>query len=233
MPGVKRTKSAAKRKRGKRVKTAPTKVKIVSGIVGSYRKGPLPLRTKSVLIYSDKFSMNGGAGGLAYTYNWSANGVYDPDISGTGHQPRGFDELISLYDHCVVIYCKAHLLAFNTDTSNAQIIGMGVYDQPMTSATATDYTESRMVTMKPLARAGSGPAVTSLEISVDPNKFLGRSKPLSDPELKNSNAANPGEQAYITVFAMAPANLDPSTINCQIRLEYTAVFIEPKQPGQS
>ena len=58
-------------------------------------------KTKVVrLKYVEFFSSNTGTAVPAVKY-FSANGCYDPYISGTGHQPRGFDQWTAFYDH----YC--------------------------------------------------------------------------------------------------------------------------------
>lgn len=198
------------------------------------KKGPLPLTLKTTMVYHETFDLNPGAAGTNAVYIFSANGLYDPNITAIGHQPRGFDQLMALYDHFVVIGVKATLTTHNLDASKAQIVGMAIVDNSTSLGSANiQYMELRTSKSRLVGPYGDQ-STTSVAIACDPNKFLGRSKPLSDPELKGSASANPTEQAYIHCFGFPQdASTDTGAMNCRITLEYTAVLIEPKQPTSS
>lgn len=55
-------------------------------------KGPSPFPPKlwTTLTYTDHATITAIAGVIG-TYTFAANGLYDPNITGTGHQPRYFD----------------------------------------------------------------------------------------------------------------------------------------------
>lgn len=56
----------------------------------------VPDRLFTVLSYSNKFSMS--VGGVPSLHFFSANGLYEPDLTGlSGQQPVGYDELATLY----------------------------------------------------------------------------------------------------------------------------------------
>lgn len=196
--------------------------------------GPLSNRLKTTMIYHDSFTLDVGAAGTPAIYQFTANGLYDPNITGVGHQPRGFDQLTPLYDHYVVIGCKLTVTAQNTDTGNANILAMLVKDNTTALLSDNDILENRYVKYTTLAPEGSGPNTKSMTIKVNPNKFLGRSKPLADSELKGSSSANPFEQCFIQLYAIPmPGAFDTNRLYCRVRIEYTALWIEPKQPAQS
>lgn len=52
------------------------------------------------LRYCDVFTFSGATGS---NNNYSANDCYDPDITGAGHQPRGFDQWSQFYKRYAVI----------------------------------------------------------------------------------------------------------------------------------
>ncbi len=84
------------------------------------------------LAYADYFSINPTTGAPA-TYVFSCNGLYDPNITGTGHQPHGFDQLMQNYKNYqvlsssieVVLFPKALLVGGQTTTTTLapQILG--------------------------------------------------------------------------------------------------------------
>jgi len=58
----------------------------------SYGKGPFPREFFTKLTYGENISLTSTTGALA-TYQFAMNDLYDPNFTGTGHQPRFFDTL--------------------------------------------------------------------------------------------------------------------------------------------
>lgn len=196
--------------------------------------GPLGVKLKTKFIYNDRIVLNAAAG-LAANFVFSANGVFDPNVTGGGHQPRGFDQLIGvLYDHCVVIASKITVRAANTDPTQTQALSLFLKDSNAVSTTVEDNLEQRYIKTKLLAPLGSGTNSASLSMAANPNKFLGIAAPLSSSELKNSAAANPVEQAFWIVSANGMNVVsNPIALDCLVTIEYTCICIEPRQPAIS
>jgi hypothetical protein len=57
------------------------------------------------LPYSEAYQMNMSLGAVA-SQNFRLNSVFDPDITGSGHQPRWFDQYSALYASYVVVASK-------------------------------------------------------------------------------------------------------------------------------
>lgn len=169
-----------------------------------------------------------------------ANSLYDPDQTGVGAQPRGFDQIIAFYDHYVVIHSKITVKFVNRDSSgpatvgtNANfIVGVDLNDSSDTLNTINDYMEHGYAKYSMLAGTSGTRDVVSSTKSFT-NKFLGRSKPLSDSQLKGSSTSNPVEQGYYHIFANAVGNFDTGPMDIYVVIDYTAVFIEPKDLPQS
>lgn len=195
--------------------------------------GPLAIKQRARLVYADQINLNPGAVGLPATHVFSCNGLYDPDQTGVGHQPRGWDELISLYDHAVVIGAKMQLSFANADATNSNMLAVLVKDNNIALTDQIEIMENRYVRWATMGQE-DGNSTGKLTIKLNPNKFLGRSKPLSDPDLKNSITSNPAEGCFFHISAMpTPAAIDTGAVYIQVRIIYDCVFIEPKQPGQS
>lgn len=204
----------------------------------SFRKAPMPNIMAVKLRYCDTVLIDPATPGIAGVHVFRANSLYDPDYTGTGHQPRGFDQLMTMYDHFVVVGARIHVTfdhQYNT-SYNPQIVGIALKDSPSAYANVNDYQEGRnvvtvMMPASPLADSGHSRTLTK---TFSTRKFLGRSKPLSDPELKGSTSADPTEQAFFHLFTAVPGSLgDEGPINCTVRIEYLAILIEPKNPTQS
>lgn len=222
-----------KASRGKaKKKTKVQKVSIVNRrpMISYNHRSPVAPKMKCVLKYSDFIGITTVGGGIT-SYAFLANGLYDPRVAIGGHQPRGFDQIMPLYDHFVVI--GSTLTARYSNSNKSTMVGVILSDtDPTGSSLYTDYTETGYEKHALLATDGSGPAVRTLSHSFN-NKFLGRSSPLSDPELKGSASADPTEKAYLSVWAGSGQAGTDTTVSIWIDIEYTVIFIEPKNPAQS
>lgn len=217
----------------KRKSKAISKSKANNSVISKGIRGPLNTKLRAQLNYSDYFNLDVAAGGATAEYVFSANGLFDPNITGAGHQPRGFDQLMALYDHYVVIGVKIYLTSINGDTGNGNIVGCYVADVSTPAGDVFYPLEARMMTYGVLGME-NGQSSTTLELQLNPNKFLGRASPLSDPQLKGSSSANPSEQAYIHCFCIpGPGGVDTQVVYNHVRIEYDVVFIEPKTIAQS
>lgn len=233
---VKRKRNASSTAITKRFKTEPKLYKIPSI---SFRTSPLPLSLGVKLRYHSITSITSGGAGFTSVHVFRANGLYDPDISGIGNQPRGFDQLMTMYSHYVVTGAKISVNFSQQAASlypQATIIGICVKRDAVTSVLPQDYTEdsTRVMTHMPGSAANQDAADRTLTMYCPIAKFLGRSNLMSDPDLKGTTAANPVEQADFHVFACpVSSSTTMNTLSLSVMIEYYATLIEPVNPTQS
>lgn len=205
-----------------------------TSLIPSAPTTPLAHRQKATLKYQTVVSLNPAAFGIAQ-YSFSANGLFDPDISGVGHQPRGFDQLMLLYDHYTCICTSFQATFFNGDSNNAIVCGLGVADQATTYTTLNNGMESPDFVYAICGPRLSGSDVRTLRRSINPNRWLGSGTAvLSNDQLRGSAAANPAEQAFFNIL-VSPMDeaTDVTAATVQVLINYTVIFTEPKNPGQS
>jgi hypothetical protein len=97
---MKKRSSPTKRKR-RNVTTSkrngsPDQTGNVTRLYRNPRAGPFPTTFPAVLHYSDYFDFSTSVNSPVY-YKYRANSLYDPDETGSGHQPLYFDPLATLY----------------------------------------------------------------------------------------------------------------------------------------
>lgn len=228
------SKAKKNRKRNYRYKKRYAKRSVLS-----FSKAPMPNKFATKLRYAESFSLNPPAGGLVGTYIFSANGLYDPNVTGVGHQPRGFDQIMTMYDHATVIGSKI-TVHFTTaglvGVSGPLTVGIALKDGTTAASSKNDYMEGRNVRSGILRRNATTDDCFSITLSkaFSARKFLGISKPMSSSILRNTTSANPAEQAYYHLFAQVLTGAtDSASIDCQVVIDYLVVFTEPKQPPQS
>jgi hypothetical protein len=190
---------------------------------------PLPARLHARLKYvSSGVALSAGVTPGVHVF--SANGLYDPDITGTGHQPRGFDQLIALYDHYVVLKSKCKV-EFSAPTSNTlQVVGVEVQATSTAQSDYIDYTEQPQCTFSLGPYFASSGAIDSPkvhEITWDAKKFMGIPDPITATKLQGSVSANPADGAFFHVFNQSYEGSVSATIGMLTSIEYDVVFIEP------
>jgi len=78
---------------------------VAPGTVVSLKVAPCPNTMRTKLRYTERVSLTATSG--VYTQQiWKLNGMFDPNYSGTGTQPEGFDQWMTLYDRFRVYKSK-------------------------------------------------------------------------------------------------------------------------------
>ncbi len=182
--------------------------------------------------YFDRLvALNPGAGGLAVSQVYSLNGLFDPDISGVGHQPIGFDQIMPLYDHYTVIGARARVTFSNTSALHSQICMLHLKDSATTSVDVDSIIENgltRYSVVGPLA----ADSVKSMTINCSVKKFFSKNI-MDENNFQGTITSNPSEQVYLHLTVAPMEGLDSSEVNCNVLIEYVAVLTEPKQLASS
>lgn len=198
-------------------------------IYGSVKNTPLPTTFRCTMIYGTTFALNVATGGIPAVRVFSANGLYDPDITGAGNQPRGFDQISPLYDHHTVIGSKIEMMCSAEEAQSPMVFGIALKDGTSVSTNADDYLEEPFSSWQMASPFGSGVKVLQ---KFSP-KFLGYKNPMSVEELEGSISANPAEQAFYHVWAYSASGTDEGNVYIPVRITYEVVFKEPNLPTQS
>mgnify|MGYP000664889043 CR=1 FL=1 len=237
MPGLKRKSYGsypmAKRSKKTMYRTNPTKSIMSSGL-STRTLFPNNSSARRTLRYFGNFqSVNPGLGGLANSVVFSANGLYDPDLTGVGHQALGFDQYMAMYDHYTVVGAKIKAWYQNTDSNNAQMAFIAVRDTNSPPGDTQEIMENGYIASRHLQVAGVTSGMGTLEQQVDIAKFLGRKDVLADPSLKGNSVANPSEDVVFWVGAFSFANVDAGVVNINVVIEYDVIFHERRTLGTS
>lgn len=194
---------------------------------------PIALKLVTTLRYAEQIKIRPTLAATAADYVFSLNGIYDPNITGIGHQPRGYDQIMALYEHYVVLGAKVTFQWACDDTITPVTVCLSQRADNTSVVDVSDIIEFNNVKMQTRGRLCTGPATMTMK--VNPSKFLGRSKPLADPQLKGDINNNPEEQSYlhINTFFTSPTILGNGYTIGILTIDYICAFIEPKNVGQS
>lgn len=187
----------------------------------------IPAKQKVTLRYTQKAKFSAAAGGAGH-WRFSANGCYDPDISGTGHQPRGFDQYMAMYDHFQVIGSKCRVSFVSAE--NPGTVGITLRDTPTVTGSYLDSLEAP-ADNNTFTMIASQQEPHHLTLNYSQKKFFGTGE--LDNNYRGTVGANPSEQAYFHIFATDIDDLVGITVNTLVVIDYIVIFSEPKPPPQS
>jgi len=207
------------------------------------RKLPLTGMPKSNMVrlrYAQEFQLNAGVGTGDYKV-FRANDLYDPDFTGTGHQPNGFDQLMLWYDHFTVVGSKATIKFTPTTGNNIApgYVDLLLTDDPTTVASYTsvnDFLESRQGSGRALMAGternyfGVSPYHTK---TFSAKRFFGTKNIMGNGLYRGNTTGSPTEQAFFIPIMFSAAGNDPAPMNFTIVIDYIAILSEPKWIGGS
>lgn len=171
-------------------------------------------------------------------HSFRATSLFDPDASGVGHQPMGFDEWSLLYRKYLVVgaRCKAEfsLTGNSTAAGGDGILVGGINLNTINSMSATDpYTVLEQGLTK--SAAMSNKINTNMPQPVYCNYSA---KKFFNLTTVNDNwskigalvTTNPSNNAHFIVWTgNTDPTVNPSPVSVLVTIEYIALFGEPKE----
>ncbi len=195
---------------------------------------PVPKRTITKLKYTETLLINPPAGGGGFTHVFRANGMFDPDATGTGHQPMGFDQWMLFYDHFTVTGSTIKVNFLNRNATDAYTAGIGLRDSVTTHNNINRFREEAQTNYDYIGVATGGHNTKNVYNRFSAKNFFGRSHVIDNEELRGSASADPTEQAlYHILVGPSDSASDEGVLDVNVEIVYTVIFTEPKALVQS
>jgi len=195
------------------------------------------------LRYVETFGLDGAAAQSA-VHVFRANGLFDPNMTGGGHQPKGFDQIALFWKRFHVLGSRIRVSQY--DLTNASIspyalwgVGLSNTGTSFSARALDDILEGEKSTQL-IRLAGNvntnsliGPVKrTVATVKFSAKKFFGKSA-VHDIEYSCTNAADPTIQAYFEVWAVGDGTSNPGTMLFLAQIEYIVLCDEPIFLSQS
>ncbi len=184
--------------------------------------------------YVESVAINPGSGTVA-SHVFSCNGCFDPNITGVGHQPLYFDQMVGVfYNHYTVTQARIKVTYMSPNTTlYTGVSNVGVLITAGTSAPTAwnDMLEQakKNMSFRTLGNAAGGHDVKIVKKKVNIAKWLGIQDILDEDDNAGTSSANPAEQIYFQVFAVGASDTsDSATIECVVEIDYDVILHEPK-----
>lgn len=200
-----------------------------------------PSSAKYHFRYADTLSLATTLGGTPAKYSYSANSLFDPDTTGIGHQPLGYDQATVYYNKYMVLGSKITVkYALDNPTANyVSPIGIGVYisDDTFTPNSVVSMVEQGLGRWSVMSASNTrGTDFKQVSNTYSPKRFFKVKDPMDNTiEYGALVSSSPANQAFFSIWV---GNLDAgvgdiTNVTMLITIEYTAIFYEPKTLNQS
>jgi len=218
----KRRKYAKKKKRYVRRRKRYSKQGVPSG---------MPLARTTKLRYTEIVDL-GSAAGLLQRYVFSANSVFDPNVTGVGHQPMGYDNWSRLYGEYIVLGSRMSVRMIPTLTGAAGTGNAltGCYlskEQSVPYTKGSTFIEAKRGTWRVVTWNGGvmDQKQTKMVCNYSAKKFHNVKDTKDNIQLVGLTNGNPSDRAYFIVWLEAPAA--SSTYSAVVTIDYIVSFREP------
>jgi len=161
------------------------------------------------------------ASGLS-VQTYRLNGLYDPDSTGAGTQPVGFDEIMAFYKYYRVLKAKAKISVVNGGTAAitaAQLSNSSSVPTQITAMAANSYGRAD------LSAGTYGNNRSVLHYNVDIGNWFGV-KELIDQDFLGSASSNPSQTLYLHI-GMEEIDLSAKDMSLFVEFEWTTRFLNP------
>lgn len=211
------------------------------GIVPLFKRAdPFPLHKFYKLRYTGLYQLTIGATGTFGTMqSMRLNSLFDPDLTGSGHQPYGYDQIAAVYNRYKVYGAK---VVSRTFAPSNQVIAVGaIVTTPSDSSDTIASLDIQTVQEKNncalwyLTNTGNQRVTKTQYFKM--HQVMGITKAQFTTDLDNTTAAiggNPGDACYISFAACSPnAGESSKTVFIEIDITYSVMLYDRKTLAQS
>lgn len=239
----KRKATAARMKKGKRnlarrarsVKKKISKGEIALSMPYGGDSRPFPKMYKCPMRYAETVTLT-STGGVIANNVWRPDGLFDPNFTGGGHKPLGFDECQNIWFDWCVLGCKVTTTFwFDSDDTvppDGTNIICGVHldeNNGLDFSGHDSMMEENRVKWKYLSRQRP---VIKISKNYSCQDFHGVKDITDDDGLWGNVAANPATDAFLHTFVYSES-VSAIPVNVSVLMQYYVQWRNPKDLAQS
>lgn len=193
MGPMKRRKMGGARRRLRRLRRR-------GGVRTKIMRAPVPDKMLTKMTYSDQITFTLSVAGALYAYQFR-NSIYDPDKTGTGHQPLWHDQMATLFGNYRVHGIKYRFKLLNGNTNAFISGGVRMSNDAVTETAWSTLRERRSVKKWQIGSHFTGPWTVSGYMPVGKPWGMTKRDFLADEEFEAKFGENPVKESFLELYA--------------------------------
>lgn len=186
--------------------------------------------------YLENLGLNTNSG-VATTYTFLLNSAYDPNHTGTGHQPLGYDQMAAIFQKYTVVGARVNVRVWNRDAD--EYVGFAIYFSEHASPLSSgiqgllEQGALKYVILPPSTTGGGGRSHT-FSAKVSMKKFFKVSNIMDSDDCRGTSTSNSVRPCFMHLIMWQPdGGLSNATGSAYVMIDQATVWSGPNTLGQS
>lgn len=185
-----------------------------------------PSQARYRFVYAENIGLTSGSVPEAAYHTMSLNNLYDPNISGVGYQPIGFDQMAQFWLNYRVLLARVRLEVLPAPGSTVGLYPSGLQTLP------ADW---NAWTVQPYAKVTQTSTANPrrLSLTIQPWSVLGikKSNYLDENDYLSSTTGGPLRPVYLHIFGKTAGVA--TAVSLRVYIEYVVLASQPVALGMS
>jgi len=181
--------------------------------------------------YFDNVPLSTNAGTRGF-YTFCLNGLYDPNVTGVGHQPLGVDQVEQIFNNYCVIGARMKVTILNQDSDEYLMSVLYISEDatpPTNPAELMEQGAQSSKVLPPLGTSYDNGKPTILTANVSTKKAFKVRSLLDREDVNAVRNANPTRPLYGHIIVWQPSGaLTTANTTCCVELWQTSVWYKPR-----
>lgn len=190
-----------------------------------------PLKMVAKLRYCDTYQIASTSGSTAKQV-LILNSTFDPDSTGTGHQPLYRDVYASIYDQYAVISARVKVTFLSNASTSSMLVGCTLEDDTTSSSTVNVLCEQATAQHHMLPNNAGSLSSHTFIYNWSCKKMLGID-PFVSQTYKTAVGSNPTETSALVLWAAPADGAATTTTTVFVELDQTVLWTELSTPTSS
>ena len=183
--------------------------------------------------YASYYNFPTGVAGVVDGRVFSANSMFDPDVTGGGHQPLMHDQMAVIYTKYLVIGAKITVTFISATSEGASMVGIRTAKDTTILTNQDQLREHGDCKWKLITGLESGRSVTTVTKKFSPKRFFSVTNLKDESDLQALPNASPARQGYFHVFNAPVDAGSAAACVAQVLITYITLWHKPEALPQS